>query len=108
MCTGGSMLVGIDSETSLPWLLASYVVFGPGFGLVNAAITTTALSGIPGSQTGVGAAVASPSRQIGAALGVAVVGSVLSFGLAGSLRTGFFAATHPRRGAPAGGGVARP
>lgn len=96
---GGSMLVGIDSETSLPWLLASYVVFGLGFGLVNA---PTALSGIPRSQTGVAAAVASTSRQIGAALGVAVVGSVLSFGLAGSLRRGFVAASHPAWGILAG------
>ena len=102
MCTGGSMLVGIDSETSLPWLLASYV----GFGLVNAPITNTALSGIPRSQTGVAAAVASTSRQIGAALGVAVVGSVLSFGLAGSLRTGFVAASHPAWGILAGCGLA--
>jgi sugar phosphate permease len=85
------MLVGIDSETSLPWLLASYV----GFGLVNAPITKTALSGMPRSQAGVAAAVASTSHQIGAALGVAVVGSVLSSGLAGSLRTGFVAASHP-------------
>ena len=52
MCTGGLMLVGIDSETSLPWLLASYVVIGLGFGLVNASITNTALSGIPRSQAG--------------------------------------------------------
>lgn len=95
MCTGGLMLVGIDSETSLPWLLASYVVFGPGFGMVNVPITNTALSGIPRSQAEVAAAVASTSRQIGAALGVAVVGSVLSFGLAGSLRTDFVAASDP-------------
>jgi hypothetical protein len=102
MCTGGLMLVGIDSETSLPWLLASYV----GFGLVNAPITKTALSGMPRSQAGVAAAVASTSRQIAAALGVAVVGSVLSSGLAGSLRTGFVAASHPAWWILAGCGLA--
>jgi hypothetical protein len=58
-------------------MLASYFVFGLGFGLVNAPFTNTALSGMPRSQAGVAAAVASTSRQIGAALGVAVVGSVL-------------------------------
>jgi EmrB/QacA subfamily drug resistance transporter len=106
MCTGGLMLVGIDSRTSLAWLLASYMVFGLGFGLVNAPITNTALSGMPHSQAGVAAAVASTSRQIGAALGVAVVGSVLSSGLAGSLRTGFAAASHPAWWILAGCGLA--
>ena len=106
MCTAGLMLLGIDTGTSLGWLLASYVVFGLGFGLVNAPITNTALSGMPRSQAGVAAAIASTSRQIGAALGIAVVGSVLSFGLAGSLRTGFVAASHPAWGILAGCGLA--
>ena len=95
MCAGGLMLVGLDADTSLVWVLASYFVFGLGFGLVNAPITNTAVSGMPRSQAGVAAAVASTSRQVGAALGVAVVGSVLSSGLAGPLKTGFAAASHP-------------
>jgi len=94
MCAGALMLIGLDAGTSLEWLLASYLVFGLGFGLVNAPITNTALSGMPRSQAGVAAAVASTSRQVGAALGVAVVGSVLSSGLAGALRTGFAQASH--------------
>jgi len=94
MCAGALMLTGLDAGTSLEWLLASYLVFGLGFGLVNAPITNTALSGMPRSQAGVAAAVASTSRQVGAALGVAVVGSVLSSGLAGGLRTGFAQASH--------------
>jgi EmrB/QacA subfamily drug resistance transporter len=95
MCAGGLMLVGLGADTSLVWMLSSYVVFGLGFGLVNAPITNTALSGMPRSQAGVAAAVASTSRQVGAALGVAVVGSVLNSGLAGPLTTGFAAASHP-------------
>jgi EmrB/QacA subfamily drug resistance transporter len=106
MCTAGLMLVGIDTGTSLAWLLASYVVFGLGFGLVNAPITNTALSGMPRSQAGVAAAIASTSRQIGAALGVAVAGSVLSSGLAGSLGVGFAAASHPAWWILAGCGLA--
>ena len=106
MCTAGLMLLGIDTGTSLGWLLASYVVFGLGFGLVNAPITNTALSGMPRSQAGVAAAIASTSRQIGAALGVAVAGSVLSSGLAGSLGVGFAAASHPAWWILAGCGLA--
>ena len=95
MCAGGLMLVGLERDTSLVWLFGSYLVFGLGFGLVNAPITNTALSGMPRSQAGVAAAIASTSRQVGAALGVAVVGSVLSSGLGGPLKTGFSAASHP-------------
>ena len=49
--------------------------------MVNAPITNSAVSGMPNSQAGVAAAVASTSRQVGATLGVAVVGSVLNSGL---------------------------
>jgi EmrB/QacA subfamily drug resistance transporter len=106
MCAGGLMLVGLQASTSLVWVLASYVVFGVGFGLVNAPITNTALSGMPRSQAGVAAAIASTSRQVGAALGVAVVGSVLSSGLAGPLKTGFGAASQPAWWIVAGCGLA--
>jgi hypothetical protein len=95
MCAGALMLVGLSAGTSLVWVLASYFLFGLGFGLVNAPITNTAVSGMPRSQAGVAAAVASTSRQVGTALGVAVVGSVLSSGLTGPLKTGFATASHP-------------
>ena len=106
MCAGGLMLVGLSADTSLGWMLASYFVFGLGFGLVNAPITNTALSGMPRSQAGVAAAVASTSRQVGAALGVAVVGSVLNSGLVGSLTIGFTAASQPAWWIIAGCGLA--
>jgi high-affinity Fe2+/Pb2+ permease len=44
---------------------------------------------MPRSQAGVAAAIASTSRQVGASLGVAIVGTVLSTQLSGSLDTGF-------------------
>jgi hypothetical protein len=50
---------------------------------------------MPRSQAGVAAAVASTSRQVGAALGVAVVGSVLNSGLSGPLTIRFTAASQP-------------
>ena len=46
---------------------------------MNAPITNTAVSGMPKEQAGVAAAIASTSRQVGAALGVALIG-----GFAGS------------------------
>ncbi|MEV7357228.1 MFS transporter [Kitasatospora sp. NPDC091276] len=61
-------------------LVVAYLLFGTGFGLVNAPITNTAVSGMPRSQAGVAAAVASTSRQIGQSLGVAVVGALMAGG----------------------------
>jgi len=57
--TGCAMLIGIDAATPLAWLIAAYVVFGLGFGFVNAPITNTAVSGMPRAQAGVGAIVTS-------------------------------------------------
>jgi EmrB/QacA subfamily drug resistance transporter len=61
-------------------LVLAYLLFGIGFGLVNAPITNTAVSGMPRSQAGVAAAVASTSRQIGQSLGVAVIGALMAGG----------------------------
>lgn len=91
---GGLMLVGLSADTSLGWLLGAYCVFGLGFGAVNPPITNTAVSGMPPSQAGVAAAVATTSRQIGLTLGVAVVGAIAAAGTGGSLDGGFAAATH--------------
>ena len=62
--------------------MISYLLFGLGFGLVNAPITNTAMAGMPRAQAGVAAAVASTSRQVGSSLGVAVIGSVVVSGAA--------------------------
>jgi EmrB/QacA subfamily drug resistance transporter len=91
----GLMLTRLTASTSIGWLIAAYVVFGIGFGMVNAPITNTAVSGMPRAQAGVAAAVASTSRQVGQSLGVAVIGSVVVSALAGSFRAGFSQASHP-------------
>ena len=82
------MLTGIDAGTSLEWLLTAYVVFGVGFGLVNAPITNTAVSGMPRAQAGVAAAIATTSRQVGQTLGVAVVGAVATSHVGAAANTG--------------------
>jgi MFS family permease len=88
------MLTRISADTSTGYLLGAYFVFGFGFGLVNPPITNTAVSGMPGSQAGVAAAVASTSRQIGSTLGVAIVGAVAGAGISGTLGKSFATATH--------------
>jgi hypothetical protein len=75
------LFAGLNAQSSDTLLFTSYVLFGIGFGLINAPITNTAVSGMPRSQAGVAAAVASTSRQVGQSLGVAVVGATLAAGL---------------------------
>jgi EmrB/QacA subfamily drug resistance transporter len=107
MSVGAAMLVPLAAHTSMLWVLASYSVFGIGFGMVNAPITNSAVSGMPNAQAGVAAALASTSRQVGATMGVAVIGSVLNSGLGSrALSIGFVDASHGARWIVVGCGVA--
>jgi EmrB/QacA subfamily drug resistance transporter len=95
MTTAGALLMsGFTATTPVAWLMLAYVVLGIGNGMVNPPISNTAVSGMPRSQAGVAAAVASTSRQVGSSLGVALTGSAVASGLHGSLRTGFVPASH--------------
>ncbi|MGW2511938.1 MFS transporter [Streptomyces scopuliridis] len=106
MTASGLLFAAFDAEATTTLMFSGYVLFGLGFGMVNAPITNTAVSGMPRSQAGVAAAVASTSRQIGQTLGVAVIGAVLAGGTVGavastsstsstSYETGFMEASHP-------------
>ena len=95
MSLGSFLLVTLSPTTSFTRLFVAYVIFGVGFGTVNAPITNTAVSGMPASQAGVASAVASTSRQIGQTLGVGIVGSALADGLSrGTLAHRFANTTH--------------
>ncbi|MFI1965158.1 MFS transporter [Streptomyces pathocidini] len=107
MTASGLLFAAFEAEASEPLLFTGYVVFGLGFGLVNAPITNTAVSGMPRAQAGVAAAVASTSRQIGQTLGVAVIGAVLAAGVRmGGDIDGFVAASGPAWWVITGCGVA--
>jgi Na+/melibiose symporter-like transporter len=89
------MLTRLTPTTPTGYLLASYFLAGIGTGLINPPITNTAVSGMPASQAGVAAAVASTSRQVGMTLGVAVIGAIAAGGVAGAIGNDFATATHP-------------
>lgn len=93
MAASGVLFAAFSAQTSTPLLFTAYVLFGLGFGMVNAPITNTAVSGMPRAQAGVAAAVASTSRQTGGTLGVAVIGAVLAAGTASG--ADFIEATRP-------------
>ena len=95
LAAGSLLLADLSATTSFTRLFVAYVVFGVGFGFVNAPITVAAVSGMPASQAGVASAIASTSRQIGQTLGVAIVGATAAAGLeSGHIVERFPAATH--------------
>lgn len=95
LLTAGSILLTLLTPTTAIWQVAvTFSVFGAGFGLVNAPITTSAVSGMPRERAGAASAVASTSRQLGISLGVAVSGTVAGAAIA-STGSDFTAAIVP-------------
>jgi EmrB/QacA subfamily drug resistance transporter len=93
LALSGLILTQLDSETSIALLLLAYGLFGFGLGMVNPAISDSAVAGMPLSQAGVAAGIASTCRQVGAATGVAVAGTVVTQSRAQG--SDFGQATHP-------------
>ncbi|GHF79083.1 DHA2 family efflux MFS transporter permease subunit [Amycolatopsis bartoniae] len=91
----GLLLTTLTAHSPLLLLVVTYLVFGIGFGMVNPPITNAAVSGMPREQAGVAAAVASTSRVVGGALGVAVLGAVVTSRVRGPIEAGFAAASAP-------------
>jgi EmrB/QacA subfamily drug resistance transporter len=91
--TSTLVLTDLNRGTSLFLLILAYLLFGAALGVVNTVTTDIAVAGMPLSQAGIAAAVASTSRRVGATLGVAIAGTVVSAGR--SWGTGFTQATHP-------------
>jgi hypothetical protein len=77
------------------YLIVAFLVFGIGLGMVDGQISTAAVSAIPPSQAGLASGIASASRQMGQALGVAISGALLSANLHGPIRTEFASASRP-------------
>jgi MFS family permease len=75
---GGLCLVALDNNTRLGVLLLAQFLIGVGFGFANAPITNTAVSGLPADRAGVAGGITSTARQFGAALGIAVAGSIVA------------------------------
>ena len=77
------------------YLIATFMVFGIGLGMVNGQISTAAVSAMPASQAGLASGIASASRQMGQALGVAISGALLNANLNGLAQTDFASASRP-------------
>lgn len=78
----GAVALGLAQALAAPLVVVALAaaLFGLGFGTVNPPVTATAIAGLPVERAAVAGAIASTSRQLGHALGVALAGSVLAQG----------------------------
>lgn len=78
MATATALMTGIDPSWTAGHEIALIVLFGFGFGLGMPALTDAVMAAIPVEDAGVGSAVNDVARELGSALGVAVIGSFIS------------------------------
>jgi EmrB/QacA subfamily drug resistance transporter len=82
LALGGVASLWLGPASPLVLVLGTYLLFGIFQGTINAPITNTAVSGMPGSMAGLATSVASSGRQTGITLGVAIAGTILGGGSA--------------------------
>jgi MFS family permease len=78
MIVGLLLLLNLEANSSTLQIAASLVVFGVGAGLGLAPLTDTVMAAVPVNDAGVGSAVNDVSRELGAAFGIAIVGSLVN------------------------------
>ena len=68
----------VTLDSGYPHLLVAMAILSAGMGLVMAPATESIMGSLPREKAGVGSAMNDTTRQMGGALGVAVIGSVLA------------------------------
>ena len=72
------LLTQLEVSTGIGLPIGAIFMFGFGVGLSMAPLTDTVMAAVPVDDSGVGSAVNDVSRELGGALGIAVVGAVVS------------------------------
>ncbi|MGY1751116.1 MFS transporter [Modestobacter sp. SYSU DS0511] len=83
---GGLLLVGagsllmalVDGDSTWRLLVAGLAVLGAGVGMANPTLASAALAAVPRERSGMASGAVNTSRQLGFALGVALLGSVFA------------------------------
>lgn len=73
---GFLMFAAITVETGYPYVLLSFLILMFGIALTMSPLTASIMSAVPARRAGAGSAMNDATRELGAALGVAVLGSV--------------------------------
>jgi MFS family permease len=78
LCAGGLLLMAnLDASSSWLELLAGLIVVGAGTGLANPLVTFAHLGVLPPAQGGLASGINNTARQLGLAVGIAVLGALL-------------------------------
>ena len=96
LMTGGMTLVGcallifaqLQADSSYLMLLPGMVLGGLGMAITMTPMTAAALSSVPVDKAGVGSGMLNTFRQVGGALGIAVMGAILASGSNAALAGG--------------------
>ncbi|HWL36571.1 MAG TPA: MFS transporter [Frankiaceae bacterium] len=88
VATGLGLLSFADAGTPYPAYAAALVVLSAGAGLSVPVLSTGIVTALPAGRAGMGSGLNSAVREVGAALGIAVVGSVLASGFRHNLPDG--------------------
>ncbi|MCT2184469.1 MFS transporter [Brevibacterium casei] len=78
MAAGMGLLIFTNDSTGAVFYAASTVVAGIGFGISFSLVADTAVGAVPESRAGAAGAIAETSNEIGNALGIALLGSLLT------------------------------
>jgi MFS family permease len=93
--SGGGILLGavgtiglaqLDVGSSYHAAWPCYLLIGFGYGLAVPAVSSAAMGAVPAAQSGVGSGILNSSRQVGAIVGLAVLGSMSHAIISGSWR----------------------
>ncbi|MCZ6706773.1 MAG: hypothetical protein O7A71_02340, partial [Chloroflexi bacterium] len=71
-------LSNLDADSSYLTIGLGLAAFGFGGGMALAPLTDTVMAAVPVNDAGIGSAVNDVSRELGAALGIAITGSIVS------------------------------
>jgi EmrB/QacA subfamily drug resistance transporter len=76
--TGLLLLSTIESDSPYPVVIAFFMVMAAGMGMTMAPATEAVMGSLPRAKAGVGSAINDTTRQVGGALGVAVIGTIVT------------------------------
>ena len=85
MAAGFAVLATLETGSSYWHVFAGLIPFGAGMALAGAPATTAIVASLPRERQGVASAVNDVSRELGGALGIAVLGSVFNSGFRADL-----------------------
>jgi EmrB/QacA subfamily drug resistance transporter len=75
----------IALDTTVAWLAAPFIVAGIGMGLVMAPMTSAVMASAPEAEEGSAAGILSTMRQVGAVMGIAILGAVFASQMAAGI-----------------------